>query len=299
MAERKGMLTPGRKQRAFDYADPDGTEPVSRYACAIACPACGHEWLAEDKEPCPECGGEGEWQCAVRRLGEQAGERPSGARDGSHCPAGEAHGGIYGTFQGNKDDGKFYPKSKGTCARFYPNPDWSYEVAERLAASDPVRYCAKSSRGERDAGLDSNFPEKPGPECGVRTIEPGTTGGYGAPRRNPHPTVKPISLLIWLCRLLAPPPEYAPRRLLVPFAGSGSEVAAAILSGCWEEIIGIELLPENAEIARARCEFWQAMMQQTGLDDPKAILKAAKSRDNGRKAKEPEHEQLELLEQEL
>jgi len=189
----------------------------------------------------------------------------------------------------------------GTAARFYPNPDWSYEVAERLAASDPVYYCAKSSRGERDAGLADAGRIKHIYGKGIVSADhPETAPGGGERKcRNPHPTVKPLSLLIWLCRLLAPPPEYAPRRLLVPFAGSGSEVAAAILSGCWEEIIGIELLPENAEIARARCEFWQAMMQQTGLDDPKAILKAAKSRDNGRKAKEPEHEQLELLEQEL
>lgn len=43
--------------------------------------------------------------------------------------------------------------SRGTCTRFYPNHDWSYEIAERLATCAPVRYCAKASRRERDSGL--------------------------------------------------------------------------------------------------------------------------------------------------
>lgn len=92
--------------------------------------------------------------------------------------------------------------------------------------------------------------------------------------RNPHPTVKPIALCLWLARLLSPPPEYAPRRLLVPFAGSGSEICAALLSGGFEEIVGIEMEAEYVEIAEARLRFW-AGWSERGHDDPKVILKEA------------------------
>ena len=42
-----------------------------------------------------------------------------------------------------------------------------------------------------------------------------------------HPTVKPIKLMQWLCRMLTPPGGI----VLDPFAGSGTTGAAAILEG--------------------------------------------------------------------
>jgi DNA modification methylase len=42
-----------------------------------------------------------------------------------------------------------------------------------------------------------------------------------------HPTVKPIKLMQWLCRLITPPDGV----ILDPFAGSGTTGAAAILEG--------------------------------------------------------------------
>jgi DNA modification methylase len=42
-----------------------------------------------------------------------------------------------------------------------------------------------------------------------------------------HPTVKPVKLMQWLCRLLTPPGGV----VLDPFAGSGTTGAAAILEG--------------------------------------------------------------------
>jgi hypothetical protein len=41
----------------------------------------------------------------------------------------------------------------GGPSRFFHVSDWSLDIAERLAQADPVFYCAKSSRSERDAGL--------------------------------------------------------------------------------------------------------------------------------------------------
>ena len=165
----------------------------------------------------------------------------------------------------------------GTAARFFFQADWSYEVAEQLAAADPVRYCAKASGTERNQNLDDFYwrKDKSVPFGFVR-IDREEWERLPEKRRargNVHPTVKPISLLVHLATLLSPPPTYAPRRLLVPFAGSGSEGIGAILSGGWEEITGIELLAENTEIATARCKWWQGWHERTGSAEPKEILK--------------------------
>ncbi len=60
----------------------------------------------------------------------------------------------------------------------------------------------------------------------------------------------------WLATLLLPPPLDRPRRLLVPFSGSGSEMIGALLAG-WDEVVGVELSEEYADIARARLAHWQ------------------------------------------
>ena len=86
-----------------------------------------------------------------------------------------------------------------------------------------------------------------------------------APRRNSHPTIKPIALTRWLATLLLPPKEYAPRRLLVPFAGVGSEMIGAMQAG-WEEIVGIELSEEYCEIGRARLAYWRVQGQQVRME---------------------------------
>jgi site-specific DNA-methyltransferase (adenine-specific) len=45
---------------------------------------------------------------------------------------------------------------------------------------------------------------------------------------NDHPTVKPLRLCEYLARLLLPPKRKSPRRIIVPFAGSGSEMIGAL-----------------------------------------------------------------------
>ena len=84
------------------------------------------------------------------------------------------------------------------------------------------------------------------------------------PNRNIHSTVKPIDLTRWLATLLLPPDEYAPRRILIPFSGSGSEMIGAQLAG-WEETVGIEMEVEYVEIAKARLEHWAKENKQLEL----------------------------------
>jgi len=87
-------------------------------------------------------------------------------------------------------------------------------------------YCAKASSSERKAGLDNH-------------------NGW-------HPTVKPLSLMRYLIKLLAPPGSPT---LLDPFAGSGSTLIAAKQLGI--NAVGIELNEEYCEIARKRLEHWK------------------------------------------
>ena len=70
-------------------------------------------------------------------------------------------------------------------------------------------------------------------------------------RGNPHPTVKPVKLCEYLARLILPPRGKEPRRLLVPYAGSGSEMLGALMAG-WDFVLGIEIDPKYVAIARRR-----------------------------------------------
>jgi site-specific DNA-methyltransferase (adenine-specific) len=97
-------------------------------------------------------------------------------------------------------------------------------------------YCAKPSRAEREAGCE-HLPARP-------------TRSYGndwtRPRRNTHPTVKPVALMRWLIRLASPPGGL----VLDPFAGSGSTGIAALKEG--RRFLGVEQNARYARIARAR-----------------------------------------------
>lgn len=68
---------------------------------------------------------------------------------------------------------------------------------------------------------------------------------------NTHPTVKPVNLTAYLAKLLLPPKRDTPRKILVPFSGSGSELMGALRAE-WEDATGIELSPEYAAISRRR-----------------------------------------------
>jgi site-specific DNA-methyltransferase (adenine-specific) len=64
---------------------------------------------------------------------------------------------------------------------------------------------------------------------------------------NNHPTVKPLDLMAYLCKLLAPPSGGI---LLDPFMGSGSTIIAG--RRFYQHCIGIELEEKYAEIAAKR-----------------------------------------------
>lgn len=212
----------------------------------------------------------------ARRLGQQSG----GVRASGHYDKGcRAHGLKDGpaSIPIDGDLGTSYSDT-GTAARFF------FNVNTALDEADPVLYCAKASRKEREVGLLGQVPCSgvKNPRV-VHDEDPlWSTRHYmldddGNPKRGKdgeiawsdccrcdHPTVKPIDLTRWLATLLLPPAEYAPRRLLVPFAGVASEMCGAHLAG-WEEIVGIEGEREHVEIARARLAHWTKRIEQMEL----------------------------------
>ena len=216
----------GDKRSETPWGNSDGKETVADWDCVEECP--------------------------VRRLGEQ-----SGAERALHPAAtgtGFPKSGMFSI--GDQDPIKH--NDKGTAARFF------FNVNRQLDEADPVLYQAKATRKERDAGL-GDFAETEG---GIKNA---SGRGYSERDpyakikvRNPHPTVKPIDLTRWLATLLLPPTEYAPRRILIPFSGSGSEMIGAHLAG-WEQIVGIEMAQEYCEIAEARLKYWTTQPKQLTL----------------------------------
>jgi site-specific DNA-methyltransferase (adenine-specific) len=85
-------------------------------------------------------------------------------------------------------------------------------------------YVAKASKRERNMGCE------------------------GLEKGNNHSTVKPLTLMRYLCRLITPPKG----TVLDPYMGSGSTGVACKIEGF--DFIGIEREPEYLEIAKKRIE---------------------------------------------
>ena len=153
-------------------------------------------------------------ETAAAMLDEQTGELTSGSRR-EGLVGGFGKGDIYGdgmTALGATQG------DKGGASRFF--------------------YCPKADREERNRGVYTDA---------AQVFGPGTLpGSLSKPMQNTHPTVKPVELMRWLCRMVTPKGG----TVLDPFTGSGSTGVAAMREGF--EFIGVEREAEYVEIARAR-----------------------------------------------
>lgn len=89
-------------------------------------------------------------------------------------------------------------------------------------------YCAKASRSERNAGLEGmpkKFSATMGDGIDEREHNPDEPNAYV---QNNHPTVKPLKLMEYLCRLTRTP---AGGVVLDPFGGSGTTALACLNTG--------------------------------------------------------------------
>jgi site-specific DNA-methyltransferase (adenine-specific) len=112
-------------------------------------------------------------------------------------------------------------------------------------------YCAKASKSERNAGCEeleqkamTELDKIGGEKSNFKT-------GSGKDRNilnsNNHPTVKPLSLMTYLTKLVKMPENTL---ILDPLAGSGSTLLGCIRNNI--NFIGIEMEAEYCEIAKHR-----------------------------------------------
>ena len=172
---------------------------------------------------------------------------------------------------GSEEVVSLFPDSKSTGGRIGNKGSALNMMGTRYEAGDPgygdsgsasrFFYCAKASKGERNMGLD-NMEKKAITDakgnglgrvcniCGASQLKPcdckNNTWVLPKKNQNNHPTVKPLALMRYLCRLITPPGG----TVLDPYMGSGTTGMA-----CKEEgfnFIGIEIEPEYVKIAEAR-----------------------------------------------
>jgi DNA modification methylase len=159
--------------------------------------------------------------------------------------------GIYGTYGRTSFDKR--EETETSAARFF--------------------YCAKASAADRDEGLD-DFAQKDFAMSsqGQAQIKRGNDNTHSVgmntikKRKNIHPTVKPTTLMQYLCRLITPPGG----TILDPFMGSGSTGKAAMYEGF--NFVGVELMQDHMEIAEARIRFAQKDAHEIsiGMKKPKS-----------------------------
>jgi len=123
-------------------------------------------------------------------------------------------------------------------------------------------YCAKASRAERNAGCEGMEERVAGAMVGNQTPVASRPAGDGITpiqqvrAANHHPTVKPLALMRYLCKLTATPTGGV---VLDPFMGSGSTGVACVQTG--RSFIGIEIDRGYFEIAERRIAEAQAQMR--------------------------------------
>lgn len=120
-------------------------------------------------------------------------------------------------------------------------------------------YCAKPTSKERDAGLEDIEKKSSGiyaQDEWSRNNMGNTPDNERKLIANHHPTVKSISLMKYLVKLITRKGQI----VLDPFAGSGSTgIACALLE---RRFIGFELDEEYCEIANKRIKHWKGIAER-------------------------------------
>ena len=202
-----GRNASGSETRA-DYADPDGLETIDAWECVEGCP--------------------------VLELGRQSGERPSAG-------AQAAGPGMFGLPRDNRVTGR---GDTGTAARFFPQfgGQEQCETVDTATNAEPnSESCSTEKSGARPAVSTSDItPTVSGTPTDSKwksvRFHYCPKAGKSERHDSKHPTVKPLELMSWLCKLVSMPGYTG--TLLDPFAGSGSTLEAG--TRWFEHVIGIE-----------------------------------------------------------
>ena len=241
----KSVVFPGRGSQAHKnyHTSPDGTETIEDWRCVEGCP--------------------------VRMLDEQSGYlHGSGHRNPSHRKRIDNKW-IFSSYgiKGDRRD-SFVDFRGGGASRFfkqcqYGDEDWICHEDCALRMLDEQSGIMKSHAIGKNKG--TKIYNKTGKEAtafasnhsvNIEHLDPGGASRFfycaKASRSergeyNRHPTVKPLKLLSYLLKLLAPPTKGIG---LDPFMGSGSTLVAAYRLGL--PFVGIEMDEASCEIAARR-----------------------------------------------
>jgi site-specific DNA-methyltransferase (adenine-specific) len=145
------------------------------------------------------------------------------------------------------------------------NPDGRIPMDSGSGSASRFFFCAKPSPKERNFGLGDEFEiRRPGERTstGMGTFE---VKGV-QPQKNFHPTIKPITLMCYLSKLITPKNGIC----LDPFMGSGSTGIACVINGF--NFIGMEMEKDYFNIAKARIDY-----SINNITEAKSLVKETKT----------------------
>lgn len=135
------------------------------------------------------------------------------------------------------------------------------ELSDSGGSAARFFYCAKASKRERNIGCEGLELTR----HADRNIDDGVGGDNprnrtNTPKQNFHPTVKPLALMEYLVKMVSREGQV----VLDPFMGSGTTGMACKKLN--RDFVGIEMMEEYMEIAKARIEA-TGVEQQFRLED--------------------------------
>ncbi len=148
--------------------------------------------------------------------------------------------------------------------RFPSNVILDEIAGEMLGEPSRFFYCAKSSKSERNQGLDSFDAKKV--SDGRNTVNDTAFQRDDNLRKNTHPTIKPISLMEYLVKLITPPNGI----VLDPFMGSGSTGVAC--KNLDFKFRGIEKNKEYYQIAEERLKHAKIEKEDKDKKTPRKLF---------------------------
>jgi site-specific DNA-methyltransferase (adenine-specific) len=108
----------------------------------------------------------------------------------------------------------------------------------------PFIISPKASRREKEAGLHEFDDKEKGGKNQASKLRP-------EPRKNPHPTVKPLKLMSYLITMGSREGDI----VLDPFSGTGTTCIAAMMLK--RDFVGVEISREYHEIALKRLDHFR------------------------------------------
>jgi DNA modification methylase len=263
---------------------------VKRHGVSVDTPSWGGDRLGAYPEGTPDAGygtdgketveaWECEPGCPSALIDAQSGDRPAtltGRADPTKSHANPQDNAGKSTFGGGNS--AVYADSGG-ASRYFKHvaglwADWPIDVEILGQKAASLLYQGKVTRGERELGCEA-LPLRSAAECTNReegtlgTDRPQSGAGRGSGARNHGPCLKPIALIKYLATLVLPPTRpTGKRRILVPFAGTGSEMIGSLRAG-WDEVVGIERDEQYVTIAQARIPRWEQV--RPDIDEAETI----------------------------